>query len=393
MSLQITRQDLPIRVTASGSVLKIPVFQVTSGLPGPKVYLQANIHGPEIAGIGAIYDFLALLRSLNTVRGTLTIVPSVNPLGLDSKVSGHQTGYADLNETVVGNFNRIYQLWVTDKPSDDPEAPQKVVLDTFAEQHRHSDLPMIKQAFRAALGAAIADYTAKNAPYGMRHGQKLALTIQRLSYDADYLIDLHTAGDAIYHLFTFEECLSAARYFNLRHTIQLDESFSGVLDEAFLQPWLRLQKAFQKLGRTIPFADFGVEAFTPELGSADTLDRIAMREDAERVANYLRYRGVLDGRAIRHEGEFFYAKQDHYRRYHAPTGGLILWHKRAGDHIMAGETIATLLRTYALEADGTGETEIPIVALEDGVIISASESQVTHEGMGICSILTRLQSL
>jgi uncharacterized protein len=383
------RENVTIRTLASGATLTIPVFHVRGATERPKIYIQANIHGPEIAGIGAIYDLLASLRQQETINGSLTIVPSVNPVGLNSKINGMQVGYADLNETVVGNFNRIYKMLVT----DDPQASDKVVLPAFAEEHRATLLPEIKAAFRAALKTALDHLEARTAPYGFSYGEKLAFSIQRMSYDADYLIDLHTAGDAIYHMYTFPECLQSVPYFDLHHTVLLDKSFSGVLDESFLQPWLRLREAFTKVGREIPFSMFELEAFTPELGSADTLDRGAMQADAERVLNYLRHKGVLSGKSKQHPGDYHYCTQENYRRYRATTGGLLLWHKQPGDSVETGEKIVTILRTYALNVDSIGETETVIGAVEAGVMINRTETQVVHEGLSLCSIMTNIEVL
>ncbi len=390
-----TREDIPIRSLASGAELRIPVYRITGESDRPKVYIQANIHGPEIAGIGAIYDVIEHLHEEPTIHGSLTIVPSVNPVGLNTKTNGLQTGYADPNETVVGNFNRIYKMLVRDVPSTDPDDPQKVVLSAFVQAHMGSDLDTMKRAFRQELAAALDSLAAQYQPHGPSHGQKLALIIQRMSYDADYLIDLHTAGDAIHHMYTFPECLHSVPYFDLHYTPLLDDSFSGVLDEAFLQPWMRLRKAFSDAGRDIPFRAFELEAFTPELGSADTLSRGAMAEDAERVLNYLRYKGVLSGQPTAPQGTFYYCEGKHYRRYRATTGGLLLWHKAPGESVQAGDTLAVILRPYALNPDGTRSesVEVPIVAREDGVLINRTETQVVHEGLGVCSVMTHLRTI
>lgn len=385
----IQREDIPIRVLASGAPLTIPVFYVQGAADGPNVYVQANIHGPEIAGIGAAYDLLRRLRDEPTIHGQITIVPSINPTGLNSKINGYQVGYADLNETAVGNFNRIYQMLVTDAD----EHKTKVSLPAFAAAHKDTPLPQIKSAFRAALKGALDAIDAKRAAYGMSHGQKLASIIQHLSYDADYLIDLHTAGEAVYHMYTFPESLPMVRYFGLHYTILLDDSFSGVLDEAFLQPWLRLREAFANVGREIPFEMFALEAFTPELGSADTLDHDAMWTDAGRIMNYLRHKGVLEGEGQPEAGVYHFCKHDDYRRYRAPTGGLVLWQKGIGDVVQAGETIAVILRTYAMQADGGGQVEWPIKAVEDGIMINRTDTQVVHEGLGLCSVMANVDQL
>ncbi|NJL94232.1 MAG: succinylglutamate desuccinylase/aspartoacylase family protein [Anaerolineae bacterium] len=391
MGLEIRREDLPIRQLASGAQLSIPVFHVQGTHPGPRVYLQANIHGPEIAGIGAIYEFLGFLRQQTRLNGFMTLVPSVNPVGLNSKVSGHQTGYADLNETVVGNFNRIYQWLVQDHAAPGEAKPGKVNLAAFVAEHGGADLPTLKRAFTAALGRALDEQWAARQATGMRHGLKLALTIQKMAYSADYVIDLHTAGKAIYHHYTFAECVPSARYFGIPLMVLLDGSFSGVLDEACLLPWIKLRAALAATGRDIPFADFEREAFTPELGSADHLESSAMQADAERVINYLRHKGVLQGAASLPNLPFQSTTHDDYQTYYAPRGGLLLWNKQPGDPVRAGELLATLLHPYAETETSRAGTQTPIYAARDGLLVSQSITQVMHEGMVLCSVATALQ--
>lgn len=389
MTVFISREDIPIRKLASGADLTIPVFRF-EGEGDKKVYIQANIHGPEIAGIGAAYDLIRFLNEQETINGTITIVPSVNPVGLNSKINGAQVGYADLNETVVGNFNRIYQLLVTNETSsDDPDSPQKISLPEFVEQHKNSDNETIQAAFVEALGAAIDDRWEKLGRNGLRHGLKLALTIQQLSYDANYLIDLHTASRAIYHLYTFPECQSAAALFDLHYLILLDDSFNGVLDEAFLQPWLQLAAVFKAAGRDIDFASLDREAYTPEFGDGDTLDAEAMQQDARRIINYLREKGILVGEGMKHSGDYLASHHKHYDRYYAPTGGLLLWHKNPGDRIEAGDLLVTVVQSYELQT--TSDAKTPVYASKDGILINKTSTQVVHEGMGLCSIMTELQ--
>jgi len=390
MSVSFSREDIPIRKLASGADLMMPVFRF-EGDGDKKVYIQANIHGPEIAGIGAAYDLIRFLSEQEHINGSIIIVPSVNPVGLNTKVNGAQVGYADLNETVVGNFNRIYQLLVTnDAPSsDDVDIPQKISLPEFVEQHKNSDVDTIKIAFVEALGAAIDGRWEHSGRNGMRHGLKLALTIQQLSYDANYLIDLHTAARAIYHLYTFPELQSAARWFDLHHLLLLGDSFNGVLDEAFLLPWLWLAQAFKLAGRDLDFALFDREAYTPELGDSDTLDAETMQQDAGRIINYLRYKAILDGDAIEHSGDYFASKHHHYDRYYAPTGGLLLWHKNPGDSIKVGDLLVTVIQSYALQT--SSEARTPVYASEAGILINKTSTHVVHEGMILCSVMTQIQ--
>jgi predicted deacylase len=381
--MKFTRTDYPIRRLASGAQLNIPVYHF-QGQSGKHVYIQANIHGPEIAGIGAAHHLIKILQQMETINGSITLVPSVNPVGLDTKFGGYQVGYVDPNESAVGNFNRIYQMLVDDKSHS-----KRISLPDFVQQHLNADEQTIVQNFKKSLAQTVRTMRDSYEGYGMRHGLKLAYFIQEMAVQADYLIDLHTAGEALYHHFTFAECLESAKYFGISYIIQLDDSFSGVLDESFLQPWLRLQQAFADAGRSI---QFDKEAFTPELGSADTLFAENIASDAERILNYLRYKGVIPGEAVVPDMPFYVCPADDYKRYYAPTGGLVLWHKKLGDTIEKGEVIASVLQVTEPSSTESA-VEVPIIAHSSGVINNRNESQVVHEGLVLCSVLTTLQEI
>ena len=149
--MEFTYSKILMRTLASGNELNMPVFRFT-GDPGKKIHIQANIHGPEVAGVAALYRLIPLLRQEKTIHGEITIVPSINPVGFDQKYNGLQVGYADPNEYVVGNFNRTYQMLIKNKPADgeapDPDAPKKVVLEDFVAAHLKSDAATIQKDFK-----------------------------------------------------------------------------------------------------------------------------------------------------------------------------------------------------------------------------------------------------
>src|SRR5262249_31104207 len=114
-------------------------------------------------------------------------------------------------------------------------------------------------------------------------------------------------------------------------------------------------------------------------------------EDAERILNYLRHKGVLDGHAEPIEMSYYKCLQRNYARYNAPTGGLVLWHKHPGERVRAGDTLCTILCAYNRGTDLP--TEVPITVVEDGIVNNLIESQVVHEGMALCSVMTRIEDL
>lgn len=396
--IHFEREDIHLRSLASGAHLTIPIFHFSGGM-GKKVYIQANIHGPEIAGCGAIYALIDELHSQPTIHGTITLVPSINPVGLDTKINNLQVGYVDFNDSSAANWNRIYHLLV-DKRKDDEEEqpdedkPRKVDLEDFVARHKDSQVERIVRDFQAELRAALEDVRAKKGKRGMKFNDKLALTAQEMALDCDYVIDLHTAADAVRFIYTFEANMPSVPYWGIPYVIELADEFEGVFDEAFLLPWVRLQKAFQKAGRAIEFAAFDKETFTPELGNADTLNRSDMQADAERIINYLRHKGILTDEAKVGEGPFVKCKHKHYVKYYAPMGGFLLWEKEPGEQVAEGETLATILRPHAVSGNGGhGDVEVRIAAQEDSILISRTNTHVVHEGLTLCHVMTKPESL
>jgi uncharacterized protein len=394
--VSVSFENLPVRTLASGNVLHIPVYRFKGG-PGKKVYIQANIHGPEVAGIPAAYRLVELLKEQEIIHGSVTVVPSINPVALDLKVNGLSVGYADPNEYTVGNFNRIYQMLVKNKPAEetppDPTLPQKVVLEDFVSAHLASDPAVIVADFKAELMKALSDLKAKKGRTGLRFGLQLALTVQEMAQDADLIVDLHTDARAIYYGYSFEQTIPSFHIFDIPYLILVSpDDFDGVFDEAFLIPWVKLQRAFKKAGRELEWQDLDQEAITLELGSAETIDRARVEEDAQRMLNYLRHKGVLPGTVRPPTQPLYRCEFTDRDNYYAPAGGLLYWHKQPGDAVETGDTVATILQLAAASPQGQ-TSELAVKASEPGVLINISRSQVVHQGIQIFSILTHLKKV
>jgi len=78
--------------------IKLPV--ITLGEGEPKALLVANQHGGETSGILVIEQ---LLKTLTKLTGTLTIVPTANPLGLLMGTRNEPVDGKDLNRSFPGN--------------------------------------------------------------------------------------------------------------------------------------------------------------------------------------------------------------------------------------------------------------------------------------------------
>lgn len=81
-------QTYPIQTTVSGDELTITSFTHTAKKEGLRVYLQANLHGPEIFGSALLIKILDHLRAHPIEQGQLTIVPTANPIGVSTQTYG-----------------------------------------------------------------------------------------------------------------------------------------------------------------------------------------------------------------------------------------------------------------------------------------------------------------
>lgn len=392
--VDFTYRTIPLRSLASGNQLLVPVYHFQGGA-GRNVYIQANIHGPEVQGVAAAYRLVECLKAEAALHGSVTIVPSVNPVALDLKTNGLQVGYVDPNEYVVGNFNRVCPMLTTKQaPAEpDPIDAAKVDLAAFAVAHRDSPVEAIEADFKAALSAAVADMRAKKGRTGTRFGLHLALTVQEMTVQADTVIDLHTDARAVYYGYSAIETIDGYRALGVPYCVSLDaDAFDGCFDEQFIIPWIELHRALRAAGREMPFADLRKEAFTLELGNADAVDRGHADEDAERILNYLRLRGVLEGPAQNTAMAVHFCLVKHKDLYYAEVGGLVFWHKKPGDEVKTGDVVATILCPATNHPQGKA-VEYPVSVKEPGLLVNLSRSQVAHQGMQIFAVLTHLQEM
>ena len=168
--------------------LELPVIEVSSGIPGPRIVFIANQHGNEMTPLFVLKELLAMLEKNPLKKGRVAIVTTANPLGLlfDSR-----------QEPVDGdNLNRSF-----------PGSMQK------------------------GLGARIAA-----AVFGEAREADLVVDLHTFSRQCPFLGILVKTGDEVQ-----EKCRSALRVIAPECVWQIDmerdadKNFSGALDLALVQ--------------------------------------------------------------------------------------------------------------------------------------------------------------
>ncbi|MBD1582425.1 succinylglutamate desuccinylase/aspartoacylase family protein [Pseudoalteromonas sp. S16_S37] len=322
---QISQENIQVGEIANGLPLSIPVYRIKGNGNGPKVYIQANMHGAEVQGNAVIYQLLETLKQ-QTLASDITLVPYANPIGCNQKSGEFTLGRFD---PITGtNWNRMYHN-------------HTALVNEFVAQHSESSLDEIKSAFRALL--LEQTQTMLDAPaYSIDTGKRIALNLQRLAHEADIVLDLHTGPISAKHLYCPEYAKTSASYFDIPHVLLIPNAFGGALDEASFCPWWSLSEAFKQQGRDIPVL---VEAFTVELGSQEKIDLAEAKHDANSILSYLTYKNALIDSAFKPLSMVRYACMlDDCIAYYAPMGGMVEYVAPLGGHIEAGDTIAHILR-------------------------------------------------
>ncbi|WP_440054435.1 succinylglutamate desuccinylase/aspartoacylase family protein [Pseudoalteromonas sp. T1lg65] len=368
---QITQENIQVGEIANGLPLSIPVYRVQGDGSGPKVYIQANMHGAEVQGNAVIYQLLEQLKHL-PLKADVTLVPYANPIGCNQKSGEFTLGRFD---PITGtNWNRMY-------------VDHSHLVEEFIETHLDCSLEQIKASFRQRL----LDHT--NTQLAQPHdrintGKRIALNLQRLAHEADIVLDLHTGPISAKHLYCPEYAKPSASYFNIPHVLLIPNDFDGAMDEASFCPWWKLQQAYAEKGRQIPVF---TEAFTVELGSQEKIDLEEALNDANSLVSYLTYKQAFSGSPQQPEEMTRYAcTLENYRTFYAPMGGMIEYTAKPGDKVEAGQTIAKILRMERYLSENPLNT---ISIDEDAITILHFASASVNQGTELFKFFTKYEIL
>ncbi len=382
------RREIVLRTTATGHELTAPVFFCIGRNERPVAYLQANVHGAEMQGNAALLALFDMLEK-ETPRGSLIIVPRVNPVGALQQVGDYVAGVYDFQ--TGANFNRGY-LYLTG-PSRSSSAACYVDVDAFASVNHDATVREIREHFREALKAALAAVRAEAAGWGMDTRLEFALAVQELAVEADVVMDLHTGDRAPRYLYAPEGAVGAARSFGIPFVLEVPHRFAGALDEASFVPWQDLSDAFARQGRNdVPRF---VDGFTVELGSMNTFSLTQGIDDARKIASALRYYGVLDGDPDVPAHRIVGCALADYRSVASPAGGLVDAAVVPGTPVRRGDLVARVVdpqrcrRLPPRSADAVVEVRAP----DEGVVLLFHASASVPKGARLFSMMTRLRML
>ena len=256
----------------------------------PKVYMQAAIHANEMPGSMALHHLMPLLveaEKKGLIQGEIILVPTVNPIGQSQLIGNSHAGrYNNLSNE---NFNRN---WIDLSEGVAEKVWKKIGTDAQA------NVAMIR---KAALQTLKEMKPANEL-------QTLRVEMQKLSTDADYVLDLHCDIYAALHLFTAHNdwVKGPTGPLNNQGAIQALAADLGVEATMFNDPypstltfsgvnsalWARLQDKFPHAA--IPQACMSV---TLEMRSQHDVSDALGQSDAQNIYRWLVRQGVLSGKA------------------------------------------------------------------------------------------------
>lgn len=293
---------------------------------GQKIYIQSSLHADELPGMlvsWALRRKLAALEAAGRLRGRIVVVPVPNPIGLNQHLLGQMIGRFETN--TASNFNRHFYDFAT-------------LVMPRVEGRLTGDAGQNLHIVRTAMREALEDQT----PRTELESQRLAL--QRLSYDADIVLDLHCDFEGAMHLYTNPDIWPAveplARYLEAKASLLALNSIGNPFDEIHSFCWSELRMRY---GERYPIPNGAISVTVELRGQGDVSYEFA-EHDAQAIVEYLTRRGVIEGTAAPlPELQFAATPLAGSEPLVAPISGVVVFRMQPGGWIEAGEEIADVV--------------------------------------------------
>jgi uncharacterized protein len=329
---------------------------------GKKFYIQSSLHADELPGMLVAWRLRRLLAEFEAagkLRGEVVIVPVSNPIGLNQSMHGTLLGRFEMNSG--HNFNRNFH-------------DLAALIAPRIEGKLSGNSDENKLAVRREMRAVLDEQT----PHTELESQRLAL--QKLSYDADVVLDLHCDLDSALHLYTNPEVWNdvepLARYLDSKASLLALNSVGNPFDEIHSFCWSDLRSKF---GDRFPIPNGGISV-TVELRSQHDVSYEFAESDAQGIVNYLMHRGVIDAPAPSMPALSYPATPlAGAEPIVAPVSGVLVFRTKVGAMVEAGEAIADVV-------DPLTDTVTTLKCTTSGVIYARHIARFTTAGMEVARV-------
>ena len=367
---KLDKTEIKVGELATGQALTVPVYQLTpKKITGPRVYIQANVHGAEVQGNAVIYQLLKQLEKCH-LNSVITLVPLANPMGINQKSGEFTLGRFD---PITGvNWNREYLEHQFD-------------IEVWYLKHQQEPDAVLIAKFREKLNKSC--HQRLDNPWGITTGQRLTTELQKMGHQADIVFDLHTGPKSCKHLYCPEYAVDDANYLSIPYTLVIPNDFAGAMDEAMFCPWWELSEVAKKCGRKL---DVAVKAFTMELASQERIDLNDAKFDANGIMAYLSHRKVIEEDIKPVPMHRFGCLLKHYKKFHAPNAGMVEYLAKLGEPLKADEPLVSLLR---MDKYGSNEELQYLTLPTDSIPVLHFASAAVHQGTELYKVMTEVFEL
>jgi uncharacterized protein len=353
------RFDLPTATLGTGRHLLVHRFGTAGARP--KAYLHAGLHAAELPGIVVLdhlLDRLSEADAAGQVTGEIVVVPFANPIGLAQQVLMEAQGRYDLDTN--RNYNRGFPDLVDG------------VLERI-EGRLGEDGAANVAVVRAAMAETLAARRDKREP------EVLKATLMRLSFDADIVLDLHSAWEALLHVLVSDSNWPDAEDLTRQMGAEVVMIDRGNRMMTFKSAHVLVWKAVAAAWPGLPVPPGALAAVVELRGQRDVDDHLT-RPDADGLFHFLQRRGLIAG----HPGPLPEAlcparSSKGLWRLFAETFGILVYHCELGDRVREGETICHIV-------DPESRRRTPVPAPIDGLLYARRSHRFTRQGQYFCAI-------
>jgi predicted deacylase len=326
---------------------------------GQKIYIQSSLHADELPGMLVAWELrkrLAALEAAGKLRGEIVVVPVPNPIGLNQRLLGQMLGRFESG--TAANFNRHFHDLA------------ELVLPRI-ESRLSGDAERNLLAVRAAMREALEE----QQPATELESQRLAL--QRLSYDADVVLDLHCDFEGALHLYTNPELWPdvepLARYLDAKASLFALNSIGNPFDEIHSFCWSELRARY---GERFPIPNGSISVTIELRGQADVTYAFA-EQDANAIVEYLTHRGVIEGTAAPLPPlEYAATPLAGAETLRAPISGVLVFHAPVGIRVEPGEAITDIV-------DPLTDRVVTLKSSVAGVLYARQRTRFATAGMEV----------
>ena len=314
----------------------------------------------------AAYHLRPLLERLDTagqIQGSIVLVPMANPIGAAQRVQHKPAGRFELDSGE--NFNRHY-----------PDFARHIADEVLPALGKDaaSNVALVRQA----MGRYLVQWAPKTELHSLRR------TLLQLSFDADYVLDLHCDCEAVMHFYCEEACWSAlaplAHYLQSEAILLAKNSGSRPFDECLSGVWWRMAEMIAARGLDAPLPQ-SCHSTTIELrGEADVQHELAV-QDAAAIADFLRGLGVLrDTPAAPVPAPACQATPlAGSETLYASSPGLVVFAASPGDRLKVGDLVAEVIDPIANHSER-------VCAGVDGVLYARVRERYVTTGCELAKI-------